>query len=159
MKTIVALGERAHLPHADAGDLALWAQAWRDDTIRAMHRAPAMEMSGEARDRLIDITSLRIGQFLVVNLLPPDRKTGTWNREMAELYAGRLLTWMQTPACQWTKIIFLGKRVAQEMVDQTEIQFGEVVDLVGIPALCYPHTSGRGERARDWARKFLRRKV
>lgn len=164
MKTIVAIGERANLPEADAGSLALWSKRWREDTIRAMHRAPTMT-TGTTRDRLLDLTSLRRGEFLTINLLPPDSKPGTWNRELAELYAVRLLTWMQTVECRWRKIFLLGKRISQTLVDRNDVRFGEVHDLVGIPALCCPHPSGRShylnencyrERARYWAREFLK---
>lgn len=165
MKTIVVIGERAHLPDADAGDIALWLKRWRSNTIKAMHQAPTMT-TGPTRDRLLDLTSLRRGEFLLINLLPPHKELGLWNTDLAELSAMRLLTWMQTPDCRWEKVILLGKRVSQELVDRMDIKFGTIYDLVGTPALCYPHPSGESpylnedsyrERAREWARKFLRR--
>ena len=165
MKPVVAIGERVNSPSMTDLRVAHWRQKWEANSVSCICNTPAM-VHGATKERLFDLTSLRPGEVQIVNILPPDNKCGTWDKDLAELCAVRLLTWMQTVNCPWERIILLGKRVSETLVDRTDVEFGTVYDLVGTPALCYPHPSGRShylnencyrERARDWARDFLRR--
>jgi hypothetical protein len=158
------IGERVNSPEMSSAEVARWRKAWRIDPIRAMRTAPSM-IHGPTRDRLLDITSIKPRRVQVVNLLPPDNECGTWDKELAEWCAVHVLTWLSRPGCDWRRVFMLGKRVSRELTDQPKCEFGRVYDLCGVPALCFPHPSGRSHffngdeykaQARYWARKFLR---
>jgi len=121
--------------------------------------------SGSAKERLHGLLSLKPRRIRVVNLLPPDNVPDSWDWDLAEIYALHLLTWLNDTDHDWDRCIMLGKRVSQVLIDRNDVQYGQVYDLCGIPALCFPHPSGWGrhlnddeykEKARTWARKFLR---
>lgn len=161
---IVAIGERVNDPSMRPFEVAYCRDIWQRATIRCLHLHGMTR--GRSRERLLDLLSLRPGgEFRVANLLPPDQKAGTWDKDLAELVATRLLTWIASGECRWTRILMLGKRVSETLTDDPDCQFGRVYDLCGIPALCFPHPSGRSrylnaeeyrENARRWARKFLK---
>jgi hypothetical protein len=168
---ILLIGERVHDKSLSSSRVAAWEHRWRQSPLRCIMSTPAMS-HGSTRQRLLGIVSIRPGRpFRIVNLLPPDNRSGTWDDGLAELAALDLMvgmsTWNQSdPADPLLGAFLLGRRVMETVVDSRDVDFGDEVDLCGIPALCFPHPSGRSHylndddyrsRAIHWAEKFLRR--
>lgn len=163
---IIYIGERVHDKRMGHAEVALRRREWRDNVVTSIRNTPAMPEGTATRSRLIGLMALRRDlDYQIVNLLPPDKAAGTWNRELAEFCATHLLDWMASAANDWTRVIMMGKRVSRELAHRRVVEFGETYDLVGTPALCFPHPSGNShylntdeyrEMARNWLRDFLR---
>lgn len=168
---ILLLGERVHDRDLSEEQVESWRRRWEERPFAFIMRTPAM-VAGPTRQRLLGIVSIRPGRtFQIVNLLPPDNVIGTWDDDLAELCAMHFLlgigSWQQHhPADPLFAVFLLGRRVMEAVVDRLDVQFGEEVDLCGVPALCLPHPSGRSRYLNDedyrsrtihQAEKFLRR--
>lgn len=163
---IVCIGERLHDKRLGHAEIALRKREWRRDPVAHIRNTEAMPKGTATRTRLVGVMALRRDlRFEIRNLLPPDNSRGTWDKDLAEYCATHLLDWLATTESDWTRIIMLGKRVSRELTCRRAVEFGAVYDLVGTPALCFPHPSGTShflntedyrEMARNWVRDFLR---
>ncbi len=164
---VILIGERLNMPRGSMPPerLAYWHRRWKHNPIYSVRHCPAM-VFGQTKERLLDITSIKPRLVTVVNLLPPSEQCGSWDSELAERVTMKLLTWLHTGDHDWERVIMLGKRVSCELTDRQHCEFGTVYPLTGgVPALCFPHPSGRSRylndmeyraQARLWARKFMK---
>lgn len=160
------IGERVNCRSMADAEVRRCEVLWRKNPVHHIRHYPGMTR-GRSRERLLDITSIKPQRVKIVNLLPPSNECGGWDRRLAEYCSVHLLSWL-AHGCnpdRWERIIMLGKRISCELTDRRRCEFGEVYDLCGVPALCFPHPSGRSRylneldyqaKARLWARKFLR---
>ena len=164
---VIIVGERMHMATGSMPQdrVRRWDRRWRTDPVGCIRNTPAM-LFGPTKERLLDITSMKPRMVKIVNLLPPSEFCGSWDHDFAEWVTVHLLSWLERGDHDWERIIMLGKRVSCELTDRQHCEFGTTYELTGgVPALCFPHPSGRSRylndteyraKARLWARQFMK---
>lgn len=142
----LAIGERVHSPTSSDVKAKHWAEIWRKNPLPSMLVARGM-VHGSSRNRLervMGVTDIK----MVVNLLSPDNKTGTWNRKWAIECASVLKPWL-TSEDGPKGVFLLGRKVIDAMTQDKTIKFLDEYWLDDLPMLCLPHPSGRGRWLND----------
>lgn len=158
LSRVLFIAERAHWPEASY-DLKTRAEGWDHSPVWRMLDTPAMSR-GRTRQRLAKLLGVWHDTLHVVNLLPPDRKSGTWDARKAEKYARALrdvLTVGTAPNVHQralavtppARIVLLGRRVGQAVWPNSRVWLrpGTAAYYGGVPTLYLPHPS---ERCRTW---------
>lgn len=156
---IVAVGERGNWPITQVQAVQEWASVWLARPLACVLTCPAFP-SREQRARFAASTGLRPDKW--VNLLPPDTKPGTWDREDARVAALALL---RHAAARGWRLALLGRRVAEAVSPLVRLEFARectVMSPCGDPVSCLPlpHPGGRSrvlnsEDARERCREAV----
>ena len=155
---LLFLGERINDPSMSHEKVARWRRLWERHGWRASFCVP---VSGGSLRRLRCLTPLDVGR-MIFNVLPPDNKCGSWDRELAELMAKKAATDLPKFA-QCDGVILLGRRVTDLFFPGAE--FGHVGSIGSLPTLCMPHPSGRSrywndanaeKRTKNWISEFVK---
>ncbi len=156
---LIAVAERRNDRGAPAARLRRAARAWARHPLACVLASHAMRQ-GPSRTRLHNLLGLRPDR--VVNLLPPDRRPGTWDAWRAREVAALLGAWARAHAHE---LVLLGRRVA-EAFGVGDLPFGAQAQVDGgVRVLVLPHPSGRSRylndprtrpRVRRWVARFVR---
>jgi len=125
MGVLVAVGERRYDRRLAIEEVSELRSSWDADPVGNMLRGIPARYATPAR--------------LWVDLLPPDRRIGTWEATLARRNAFRLAT-------EWPeggpRFLLLGRRVAAAF-GAGDYDFGSVLFAWDCPAIVLPHPSGR----------------
>lgn len=157
---ILVIGERIYDPKMSNEKVYRWRRMWDKYGWEMAMRTPAM-VYGSARKRL---DSVLPGREWIVNLLPPDNMSGTWDDKLAQRIMLKCRSWVFGKRERTiTGIILLGRRVAQTYQDYPfngKLAFGEIEMISKIPIMVIPHPSLRNrgwnqEVVQEWVNEFM----
>lgn len=148
--TLVAVGEREHDPRLALEVVSELRRSWAADPVRTMLHSPAFEggATGTRFARYGAVARYR------VNLLPPDRKCGTWEPGLARQNAFRLATEWPEDDLGAPRFLLIGRRVIDAfsgtargsevyLSGQSRHKFGTIFFAWDRPCIALPHPSGR----------------
>lgn len=153
---ILFIGERINNRTLTNARVALWHRYWLRLGWRAAFLLP---VSGHSLNRLKKLVPFGVGRT-VINILPPDNKCGTWDKELAKKMQDTAAS--ELNGNSYDCIILLGRRVIDLFFPK--VKFGTRAYYNGLPVLCMPHPSGRNrywsdknaeQRVRRWIKKLL----
>jgi hypothetical protein len=176
--TLVAVGEREHLPRLIRELVSEHRARWAENPVSAMLQAPAFQggATGTKFERYGAVAKYR------VNLLPPDRKIGTWEPGLARQNAFRLATEWPEDDLGAPRFLLMGRRVIQAFAGaawydesfrhvtargapvsgspKAPVGFGTIFFAWDRPCIALPHPSGRsrwwnGEGKEDMVRWWV----
>lgn len=140
MSDILCIAERVNDPAIPDERVARWQRYWcGKDRIDYILSTPAMTR-GSTMGRLHRLLGFK--PDLVVNLLWPDNKIGTWDLAEARMSAGTVLDWLFDDRT-FGGIILLGRRVVDAFGIRDREWGTTVAGPRGTPMLLMPHPSGR----------------
>ena len=157
---LLVIGERVHSPSSSQAGISRTREAWRQHGLRAILRYPGMAW-GPTRARLVKLLDRQPDK--VINLLPPDNKSGTWNHFDAERNASLLDHWLNSGNMwpyitnedgkegQITHVVLCGARVAAAWPERSIPcrEPGTIWEHRQIRYLVLPHPSGRNRTLQD----------
>lgn len=167
---ILAVAERGNCPGLSQAQVERITNTWRRTPLRCMLTLESMVPGCAARNRLHRLLGRPVDR--VANLLPPDRKIGTWDRDWAQECAGRLSTWLNRSELSApdmtssqilegdeprrgpvTHVVLCGKRVFEAWSPDVPrdrlrtLEIGEWWEWRDVRYMWIPHPSGRN---RTW---------
>lgn len=151
---ILVVGERVNNPTISDVAVERWRDWWEEHSWDGVIAVPS---SGGSLRRMKKLLGGR--PYRVVNILPPDNRIGTWDRELAQRIAADAAPWTAYQE-QYDSIVLLGRRVSGLFFPKSE--FGYIGQIGKLPALCFPHPSGRSrwwndKNAERRAKRWLKR--
>lgn len=149
---ILVIGERINDPLMKLDRVRTWKYMWRcENAIRFIMTTPGM-VYGPTRASLLKLLGTEPDR--IINLLPPDSKSGSWDIKLAEESANTLVKFLWTEeGKKWDRVILLGRRVAEAFQYHTgKMEFGSDCHLASSKILVLPHPSGRSTVLNDPAR-------
>lgn len=164
---LIAIGERTNATHWSEGVLASIVAKWRDDPLHAMMCEEALPVGSVGRSRLSHLMGIHPDGCM--NLLPPSKVVGSWDKRQAAKNAAILLRFFSAvdsdvPAHAY-RLLLLGRRVAAAFGSSPKHPFGSIISRCGIKCLVLPHPSGRSRflnneanrgNVRAWVAEFAR---
>lgn len=166
--TVVAVGERDYDRRLSVEAVAWLRHSWAKDPVSAMLRQEAFQR-GARFERYGAVAAYR------VNLLPPDRRIGTWEPATARGNAFRLATGWPVEDLGAPRFLLLGRRVVDAFSGGEaaecpvsgggRLEFGTIFFAWDRPCIALPHPSGRNrwwhgdgksEEVRRWLDVFTR---
>lgn len=124
---ILVIGERANLPKKSDAEIKRWRGIYNN-----LHWSAAMfvKMSGGSLLRLRKL--IKKVEYDVVNILPPDNKCGTWDKELAEVMASLLPDYLYQQS-KYAGVVLMGRRVTD--LFRPGAWFGERFNIGRLPVL------------------------
>jgi len=153
---ILIIGERIHNSNLTLEKVANWRRIWMQYGFKAAVRTPAMEF-GSTRRRLMSVLpELGTQNSLIVNLLSPDNKPGTWDVKMADFVLESFESWLLENMKRVDGIILLGQRVKSAVSFHYKEDLDKKNTLMGVPVISIPHPSMRN---RSWNQEQVRQQL
>lgn len=140
---IIAVAERPHDPSLPAAEVLRLKRYWREDRTFAMIQYEAMPR-GVTRNNLVKMLGFEPAR--IINLMWPDRRSGTWDRGEAAVSARHLSRWIDGSP-HVTGVVLLGRRVG-DAFGWKGMPFGFHLRTAYLSGRCsheilLPHPSGR----------------
>lgn len=151
---IIAVAERVFNPDLDWTEWSNARVSWRMDRLSAILDGPAMNTNSGVLKRLHSMLGFKPDK--VMNLLPPSKVIGSWDKHEAAKSAVAVLKWVGWQRSSPIGLVYLGRRVCTAFGYDSTDEWGEIVDDGPMPALIMPHPSGRNRTINDRTiRSFL----